>query len=74
MSLTKKYKYKYLTERLKFKYLDLKYREEVSTNTNTFLIKQEVNFYTDYYYRLDFYSDWLDRINNKYNYIGNTNA
>ena len=74
MSLTKKHQYKYLTEKLKFKYLDLKYREEVSTNTNPKLIKQEVSFYNEYYYRLDFYSDCLDRLNNKHNYTGNTNA
>jgi len=72
--LTKKHQYKYLTERLKFKYIDLKYREEISTNINPFLIKQEVNFYNEYYYRLDFYSDWLDRLNNKYNYMGVKNA
>jgi len=29
MLLTKKHQYKYLTEKLKFKYLDLKYREEI---------------------------------------------
>jgi hypothetical protein len=60
VSLTKKYKYKYLMEKLKFKYIDLKYREEISTNTNPNLIKDEVNFYNEYYYRLDFYSDWLE--------------
>ena len=70
MSLTKRHQYKYLTEKLKFKYLDLKYREEISTNTDPDLIKDEVSFYNEYYYRLDFYSDWLERINNKYNYIG----
>ena len=74
MFLTKKHQYKYLTERLKFKYIDLKYREEISTNINPFLIKQEVNFYNEYYYRLDFYSDWLDRLNNKHNYKGENNA
>ena len=61
-------------EKLKFKYLDLKYREEISTNTNPDLIKHELDFYNEYYYRLDFYSDWLERINNKYNYIGKHNA
>ena len=74
MSLTKKHQYKYLTEKLKFKYLDLKYREEISTNTDSDLIKHELYFYNEYYYRLDFYSDWLERINNKYNYIGENNA
>jgi hypothetical protein len=74
VSLTKKYKYKYLMEKLKFKYIDLKYREEISTNTNPNLIKEEVNLYNEYYYRLDFYSDWLERINNKHNYIGVNNA
>ena len=74
MLLIKKHQYKYLTERLKFKYIDLKYREKISTNINPFLIKQEVNFYNEYYYRLDFYSDWLDRLNNKYNYMGVKNA
>ena len=74
MLLTKKHQYKYLMEKLKFKYLDLKYREEISTNTDPDLIKDEVNFYNEYYYRLDFYSDWLERINNKYNYIGENNA
>ena len=72
--LTKKHQYKYLTEKLKFKYLDLKYREEMSNNTDFNLIKEEVSFYNEYYYRLDFYSDWLEQINNKYNYTGNTNA
>jgi hypothetical protein len=61
-------------EKLKFKYIDLKYREEISTNTNPNLIKEEVNLYNEYYYRLDFYSDWLERINNKHNYIGVNNA
>jgi hypothetical protein len=62
-------------EKLKFKYIDLKYREEISTNTNPDLITKEVNFYNEYYYRLDyFYSDWLERINNKHNYIGVNNA
>ena len=42
-------------EKLKFKYLDLKYREEMSTNTDSDLIKDEVNFYNEYYYRLDFF-------------------
>jgi len=42
--LTKKHQYKYLMEKLKFKYLDLKYREEMSTNTDSDLIKDEVNF------------------------------
>ena len=74
MSLIKRHQYKYLTEKLKFKYLDLKYREEISTNTDPSLIKDEVSFYNEYYYRLDFYSDWLEQINNKYNYTGNTNA
>ena len=74
MSLIKKHQYKYLMEKLKFKYLDLKYREEISTNTNPDLIKDEVSLYNEYYYRLDFYSDWLERINNKYNYIGENNA
>ena len=74
VSLIKKHQYKYLMEKLKFKYLDLKYREEMSTNTNPDLIQDEVNFYNEYYYRLDFYSDWLERINNKYNYIGENNA
>ena len=74
MSLTKRHQYKYLTEKLKFKYLDLKYREEMSTNTNHDLIKDEINFYNEYYYRLDFYSGWLERINNKHNYIGENNA
>ena len=74
MSLTKRHQYKYLTEKLKFKYLDLKYREEISTNTDFNLIKEEVSFYNEYYYRLDFYSDWLDRLNNKHNYLGETNA
>ena len=74
MSLTKRHQYKYLTEKLKFKYLDLKYREEMSTNTDPSLIKDEVNFYNEYYYRLDFYSGWLERINNKHNYLGETNA
>ena len=46
----------------------------MSTNTNPDLIKDEVNFYNEYYYRLDFYSGWLERINNKHNYIGNANA
>ena len=74
MSLTKRHQYKYLTEKLKFKYLDLKYREEISNNTDPDLIKDEVSFYNEYYYRLDFYSDWLERINNKHNYIGENNA
>lgn len=74
MSLIKKYKYKYLMEKLKFKYIDLKYREEISTNTNPDLITEEVSFYNEYYYRLDFYSAWLERINNKHNYIGVNNA
>ena len=74
MLLTKKHQYKYLTEKLKFKYLDLKYREEISTSTDSDLIKHELDFYNEYYYRLDFYSDWLERINNKYNYIGKHNA
>ena len=74
MSLIKKHQYKYLTEKLKFKYLDLKYREEVSNNTDLNLIKDEVSFYNEYYYRLDFYSHWLEQINNKYNYTGNINA
>ena len=52
MLLTKKHQYKYLMEKLKFKYLDLKYREEMSTNTNPDLIQDEVNFYNEYYYRL----------------------
>ena len=69
MSLIKKHQYKYLMEKLKFKY-----REEMSTNTDPSLIKDEVNFYNEYYYRLDFYSGWLERINNKHNYIGNNNA
>ena len=70
----KRHQYKYLTEKLKFKYLDLKYREEVSNNTDPSLIKDEVNFYNEYYYRLDFYSGWLERINNKYNYKGVNNV
>jgi len=74
VSLTKRHQYKYLTEKLKFKYLDLKYREEVSNNTDLNLIKDEVSFYNEYYYRLDFYSDWLERINNKHNYIGVNNG
>ena len=74
MSLIKKHQYKYLMEKLKFKYLDLKYREEISTNTDSDLIKHELDFYNEYYYRLDFYSDWLERINNKYNYMGENNA
>jgi hypothetical protein len=48
VSLTKRHQYKYLTEKLKFKYLDLKYREEMSTNTDPNLIKDEVSFYNEY--------------------------
>ena len=50
------------------------YRREKNTSSNISSIKEEVNFYNEYYYRLDFYSDWLERINNKHNYIGVNNA
>jgi hypothetical protein len=48
----KKYQYKYLKEKITAKY-QFYYR---------------FNFKKDLFLRLDFYSDWLDTINNKYKY------
>jgi len=54
VSLTKKYQYKYLKEKITAKY-QFYYRLKLHKAS---------------FFRLDFYSDWLDKINNKYNYIG----